>query len=210
MCRACRPRRFTIAHFSWVEELEGKTGVIRAELVRALECEADKFAPYIEKHSGAPVNQWRELNHSRRWSALHLWRNGARVEENLARCPETARALEAVGMADIAGNCPNAMFSALAPKTHIPPHHGETNARLVAHLPLIVPENCGALRVGFEQRPWRVGEALVFDDSIEHEAWTDSDELRVVLIFDVWNPALSAKDRELVNALTIAAAPFRG
>lgn len=197
------------AQFPWIEKLESKTNIIRGELLRALEQDGDRFIPYIDKRAGAPVNQWADLNHSSRWSALHLWQNGMRIEGNLARCPETAQALEEVGLASIAGNCPNAMFSALAPKTRIPPHHGETNARLVAHLPLIVPKNCGAIRVGFEQRKWRVGEVIVFDDSIEHEAWNDSDELRVVLIFDVWNPALSEKDKEMVNALTMAAASFR-
>ncbi len=100
------------------------------------------------------------------------------------------------------------MFSALAPRTHIPPHTGESNARLVVHLPLIVPENCGSLRVGFEQRAWRVGEALIFDDSIEHEAWNNSDELRVVLLFDVWNPQLTQQDREIVNTLVSTEADF--
>jgi len=195
--------------FPWAEALQSKTTVIRDELMRALETRGESFVPYINKDQGTPVNQWGELNHSKRWSALHLWANGDRVEENLALCPETAKALAATDQASIAGNCPNAMFSALAPRTHIPPHHGETNARLVVHLPLIVPEKCGGIRVGFQQREWKVGELLIFDDSIEHEAWNDSDELRVVLIFDVWNPQLTAKDREIVNALTLAAADFR-
>ncbi len=101
------------------------------------------------------------------------------------------------------------MFSALAPRTHIPAHTGESNARLVVHLPLIVPEKCGTLRVGFEEREWKVGEALIFDDSIEHEAWNNSDELRVVLLFDIWHPALSLKDREMVNALVAVESEFR-
>jgi aspartyl/asparaginyl beta-hydroxylase (cupin superfamily) len=100
------------------------------------------------------------------------------------------------------------MFSALAPHTQIPPHHGETNARLVVHLPLIVPEGC-RYRVGFEHRQWRVGEILAFDDSIEHEARNDSDELRVVLIFDVWNPLLSPAEREMVQALSAATRDFQ-
>ena len=100
------------------------------------------------------------------------------------------------------------MFSALAPHTHIPPHNGETNARLVAHLPLIVPDGC-KLRVGFEEREWRVGEVLVFDDTIEHEARNDSDELRVVLILDVWNPLLEPNEREMVKSLAAAARAFR-
>ena len=195
--------------FPWAAAMESKTALIRDELLRALEVKKDSFVPYISKDAGVPVNQWAELNHSKRWSGFHLWANGEPLQENLALCPETTKALAETDQASIAGNCPNAMFSALAPHTRIPPHTGDTNARLVVHLPLIVPENCGALRVGFEQREWKVGELLFFDDSIEHEAWNDSDELRVVLIFDVWNPLLTQQDREMVNALTVAAADFR-
>jgi aspartate beta-hydroxylase len=99
------------------------------------------------------------------------------------------------------------MFSALSPHTAIPPHHGETNSRLVVHLPLIIPENC-LYRVGFEHRRWQEGKVLVFDDTIEHEARNDSDLLRVVLIFDVWNPLLSKAERDMVNAATSAVSAF--
>jgi aspartyl/asparaginyl beta-hydroxylase (cupin superfamily) len=153
------------------------------------------------------VNQWTELNHSLKWSTLQLMRSGKPVQANLDRCPETAKALAALPLADIDGLCPNVMFSALAPKSRIPPHNGETNARVVAHLPLIVPEGCN-YRVGFEWRQWHVGETLIFDDTIEHEAINDSDELRVVLIFDLWNPLLAPAERELVRKLTAAARSF--
>ena len=46
------------------------------------------------------------------------------------------------------------------------------------------------------------------DDSIEHEARNDSDELRVVLIFDVWNPLLSADEREMVRTISAATRDF--
>jgi aspartate beta-hydroxylase len=193
--------------FPFLAQLEAKTEVIRAELEAALAANRDEFVPYIQYAPGQPVNQWTELNHSLRWSTLHLWRGGKPVQENLARCPETARALAAIPLADIDGLCPNAMFSALAPKAHIPPHNGETNARVVAHLPLIVPEGC-SYRVGFDWRRWQVGETLIFDDTIEHEARNDSDELRVVLIFDLWNPLLTPAERDLVKALTGAARAF--
>jgi aspartyl/asparaginyl beta-hydroxylase (cupin superfamily) len=193
--------------FPFLAELESKTAVIRAELEGALAADRDRFVPYIQYKPGEPVNQWAELNHSLRWSTLHLWRSGKPVEENLARCPETARALAAMPLADIDGLCPNAMFSALAPKSHIPPHNGETNARVVAHLPLVVPEAC-SYRVGFDWRRWQVGETLIFDDTIEHEARNDSDELRVVLIFDLWNPLLLPEERELVRTLAAAARTF--
>jgi aspartyl/asparaginyl beta-hydroxylase (cupin superfamily) len=193
--------------FPWAGELESKTDLIREELKAALEKEGKEFTPYIAYRPGDPVNQWKELNHSTRWSHYSLWRNGQPDEAHLAQCPETRRALEAVDMATIGGLCPNAMFSALAPHTEIPPHHGETNARLVVHLPLIVPEKC-TYRVGFEHRTWKVGEILVFDDTIEHTARNDSDELRVVLIFDIWNPLIPSEAREAVRRLAAAARTF--
>ncbi len=195
--------------FPWAEALEAKTDVIREELRAALAEEKKDFQPYIALRPGQPVDQWRDLNNSARWSHYGLWRNGQPDEAHLAKCPETRRALEAVDMAEIAGLCPNAMFSALAPHTEIPPHTGETNARLVVHLPLIVPEKC-TYRVGYEHRTWKEGELLIFDDTIEHMARNDSDELRVVLIFDVWNPLLAPGEREAVRALAAAARAFAG
>ena len=200
---------FDRSQFAWVESLEAKTDVIRSELLRALETKGESFLPYVTLDRGGAEEEWKELNYSTRWSVFNLWLNGKLDEGNTALCPETMKALASVDQAYIDGACPNAMFSALAPRTHIPPHTGESNARLVVHLPLIVPEKCGSLRVGFEEREWKVGEALIFDDSIEHEAWNNSDQLRVVLLFDIWHPALSMKDREMVNALIAAETEFK-
>ena len=195
--------------FAWVEALEAKTSQIAAEMEQVLAENAAAFTPYIAYRPGDPVNQWAELNHSTRWSTFSLWRGGEPVAENLARCPVTAGALSAVGMADIGGLCPNAMFSVLAPRTRIPPHTGETNARLVVHLPLVVPEGC-RYRVGYDHRQWHVGETLIFDDTIEHEAINDSDAVRVVLIFDVWNPLLSPAEVAMARAMTAATRAFYG
>ena len=65
---------------------------------------------------------------------------------------------------------------------------------------MIVPPGCG-FRVGNETREWKAGEAWVFDDTIEHEAWNESDQLRVILMIDVWNPHLSESERAMVSAL---------
>jgi aspartate beta-hydroxylase len=198
---------FDRSQFDWVTDLEAQTGAILLELEDALASQGQDFKPYIGYNPGEPVNQWHELNHSNRWSTYKLWQGGNPVEEHIAQCPKTSEALQCVDMADIDGLCPNAMFSALAPHTEIPPHHGETNARLVVHLPLIVPDRC-TYRVGYEHRTWEVGKTLIFDDTIEHTARNDSNELRVVLIFDVWNPLLSAGERDNVRALTKAARAF--
>lgn len=198
---------FDKSMFPWAAAVEARTADIRAELDALLARQRAEFQPYVAYAPGTPVNQWQELNHSKRWSSWFLWRNGEPLAEHQAVCPVTTATLAAVDMADIGGLCPNVMFSALAPHTHIPPHHGETNARLVVHLPLIVPPHC-SYRVGFERRQWQVGELLVFDDTIEHEARNDSDELRVVLIFDVWNPLLAAGERELVRTVSAATREF--
>ena len=194
--------------FDWVPQLEQHTDAIREEMIAALAESGAEFQPYIQYRPGEPVNQWAELNHSRAWTSFHLYRGGKPVEENLARCPRTAEALKLIDAVHLAGTCPNAMFSVLAPKAHIPPHHGESNARLVAHLPLVVPPDC-LFRVGYDNRRWKEGEVLVFDDTIEHEAWNDSDEIRVVMIFDVWNPLLSLEERAIVQRMAEAERAFR-
>jgi aspartate beta-hydroxylase len=198
---------FTRDHFPWIEALEAQTDLIRQELEAALERARDAFTPYITYAPGQPVNQWGELNHSDRWSTLDLWKSGSPVTGNQQLCPGTTMALSEVDLAQIEGLCPNVMFSALAPRTRIPPHHGETNARVIAHLPLVVPENC-EYRVGFDRIQWKPGEVIVFDDTLEHEAYNGSDLLRTVLIFDVWNPLLSQDDREIVLAMAAAARSY--
>lgn len=196
------------ALFPWMRELESRTDAIKTELQDMIARRGDEFVPYIQYRPGDPVNQWDKLNHSRNWSGFHLYAHGEPVAEHLAQCPKTAEALALVDAVEIAGLCPNAMFSALAPGAHIPPHTGETNARLVAHLPLVVPEKC-SYRVGFDWRTWREGKCWVFDDTIEHEARNDSDQMRVILMFDVWNPLLSPAEREMARELADAMRQWR-
>src|SRR5271169_5427459 len=104
---------------------------------------------------------------------------------------------------------PGAMFSLLKPRTRIPPHNGVTNTRLVTHVALIIPEGC-RFRVGNETRTWVPGKAWVFDDTIEHEAWNDSDKLRVLLMFDIWHPHLTPPERAMITALTTGIKAFAG
>ncbi len=138
------------------------------------------------------------MNKSRRWSAFFLWRDGARVDAHADRCPRTAELLARAPTADVPGYAPTAFFSILDRKSHIPPHCGVTNSRLIVHLPLVVPAGC-RFRVGSETREWRERQAWVFDDTIEHEAWNDSDVPRALLIFDTWHPALTRGERELIR-----------
>lgn len=197
------------AQFEWMDALEAKTDAIRAELIGLREDGTDDFKPYVTHPAGAPLNQWAELNWSPRWSALYLWKDGKRIDANCARCPKTAEALSAIPRSEIPNFAPTAFFSTLDPHTRIPAHSGDTNARLIVHLPLIVPGQC-YFRVGNDTREFKQGKAWVFDDTIEHEAWNDSDRLRVILIFDVWNPYLSDAEREMVGELLNGVNAFYG
>ena len=132
---------------------------------------------------------------------------GRQLVDQLVRVGK--RAVGAPPQPEQAGRTPTAMFSLLKPRTRIPPHVGVSNARLVTHLPLIVPPGCG-FRVANETRQWVPGQAWVFDDTIEHEAWNDSDKLRVVLIFDIWHPHLTAAERAMITAMTRGMAEFVG
>lgn len=194
--------------FPWLDAVEGATDAVRGEFMDVLRTE-EGFQPYITYPPDVPHDQWAELNNSPRWSAFHLYKMGERVEANAARCPRTMALLEGVPQPQQQGRTPAAMYSLLKPRTRIPPHTGVTNVRLVVHLPLIVPPGCG-FRVGNQTREWIPGRAWVFDDTIEHEAWNDSDQLRVVFIFDVWHPHLSAAERALVSALSAGLDAFAG
>ena len=189
------------SEYPWLDAFDAAKDVIRAEALAAFAQAEKDFVPYISKPVGSPVDQWRELNNSKRWSTYFLIKNGQPVDEHLARCPRTAELLRGAPLCEIPGHAPTAFFSVLAPRTRIPPHSGVTNTRFIVHLPLVVPPDC-MYRVGGERRKWREGHAWVFDDTFEHEAINDSDRPRIVLIFDVWNCFLTAAERDLVAAFT--------
>ncbi|WP_374942483.1 aspartyl/asparaginyl beta-hydroxylase domain-containing protein [Sphingomonas sp.] len=193
--------------FAWLAGVERAIPAMRAEL-EAVIAESVGFAPYVQATPGRalPANP---LLDDPRWSAFHLWRAGEIVPENAARCPATMAALGLAPMPVIAGRSPMAIFSRLEPGTHIRPHHGMLNTRLICHVPLIAPEGCG-LRVGAETRTWQEGEALVFDDSIEHEAWNRGTRTRVVLLFEIWRPELSDVERAALMEIFTTIDSYQG
>ncbi len=186
------------SRFAWAPAVEAATPAIRAELMNLM-TQAERFSPYVQGASRRDGAGQGLLNNAD-WSACHIIKDGEVVEELAAQCPATLAALADTPLARVPGRSPSVLFSLLRPGMHIPPHHGFVNTRLIAHLPLIVPNNC-ALRVGSETRRWVEGELLVFDDTIEHEAWNKSDQNRVVLLFDFWRPELTLAERAMVSSM---------
>jgi aspartyl/asparaginyl beta-hydroxylase (cupin superfamily) len=195
--------------FPWLDAIEAQSAEIRAELLGILADHPAELEPYVNIAGGGTSDKWRQLNQSRRWSVYYLWREGVAIADHLARCPRTVAALEAWPRCEIPGRGPSALFSILDAHTHIPAHSGVMNTRLLVHLPLVVPPGC-RFRVGGVTREWRPGQAFVFDDSFEHEAWNDSDMPRAVLIFDIWNPAVSSIERDLVREMIAAVGEYYG
>jgi hypothetical protein len=185
--------------FDWVPTVEAAAPAIRDELQALLATGTDGFRPYLQADPNRPRLDDNQLLDSRDWSALFLCENGEQSDDVIARCPRAWEAVQAAPLPRIA-HSPTIMFSLLRAGARIAPHSGVHNVRLTCHLPLVVPPGC-AFRVGNEVRAWEEGKLLIFDDTIEHEAWNDSNEDRIVLIFDIWRPEISAQERREIGAL---------
>lgn len=165
-------------HFGFLQAFEAEWQTIKAEAEAVL-----AFRDEIPGFQEVSPDQYR-LAKGKSWKTHFLFGFGERLETNTRLTPRTAELLASVP------NLQTAMFSILAPGYHIPAHTGVTKGILRAHLGLIVPdeyEKC-RIRVHDTITAWRPGETFVFDDTYEHEVWNDTDQERVILIFDFDRP----------------------
>jgi aspartate beta-hydroxylase len=194
--------------FPWIESLEAGTALIREELLNVLS-HSQNLESFLQTDSAQDASELLRSSNSQApaWDAYFFHRHGERFDEHCLKCPRTAGLLDTLPLAYVREHSPETLFSVLSPGTHILPHRGVTNTRLVTHLPLIVPADC-ALRVGGETHVWEEGRCVTFDDTFEHEAWNRSAETRVVLIVDSWNPDLTEAERAAVAELVGAIGDF--
>ncbi|MEE9434022.1 MAG: aspartyl/asparaginyl beta-hydroxylase domain-containing protein [Sphingorhabdus sp.] len=189
--------------FPWRGKLEEQYPAMRREAEALLAHGAD-FKPYIKTTEERPQGDVHGMLENPDWSTLYLWENGAAVDDHVKLCPTIFEAvMENAPLCHIGPRAPSVMLSLLRPGAHIPPHTGMLNCRYICHLPLIIPGGCG-FRVGERRVEWEEGEMLMFDDTVQHEAWNKGDENRVVLIIDIWRPELDDAEREQVTALFAA------
>jgi aspartyl/asparaginyl beta-hydroxylase (cupin superfamily) len=156
-----------------VRPLEEAFPVIRQELMAVLREDGVGFKAYMSEANRRLAG----------WNTFNFFFYGKKFEENCARCPETTRVLESLPRFER----DHVMFSALNPRSHIPPHTGPMNGIIRGHLALIAAPG-SFIRVGDQQRTWEEGKVLVFDDSFEHEVWNHSDCVRIVLFMNFWHP----------------------
>ena len=188
--------------FPWFETLETHTATIREEM-RAVLAADSGFEPFLGHFDDtAPLaSHLRNERDAPVWDAFFFFRHGVRNDTNAARCPRTSAVLDTLPLCRIREHSPEVCFSVLTPGSHILPHHGVTNTRVVTHLPLVVPDGDLALAVGGQSLRWQEGRCFSFDDTFEHEAWNRSDATRVVMLLDAWNPHLDEIEREAITAL---------
>jgi len=164
--------------FPWVETIEANCTTIRKELDELLK--RKKEIPNLQDVSP----EQGAIAKGGSWKSFFLYGFGHKIERNCDQCPETARIVRNISGLKMA------MFSILAPKSHIPPHRGPYKGLLRYHMGLLIPlpsSSC-RIRVGDEIRSWQEGGSLIFDDSFDHEAWNDSDFDRVILFVDFLRP----------------------
>lgn len=164
--------------FPWATRLEARAPAIRRELDAVLE-DRDGIPNFQDI-----LEEVRTIQQDSRWKTFFLQAPGMDCRENARRCPATMEALRQVP------GLRTALFSILEPGKHIPPHRGAYNGVLRLHLALRVPEPASrcSIRVGDRLCHWREGEALIFDDSFNHQVWNDTDGMRVVLFVDFARP----------------------
>lgn len=192
--------------FPWIESLQARTSEIRNELLSLLPNAEGRERVFGS--AALEADHLRGLDQPPTWNGYYFYRHGERRAENCNRCPSTAAALDALPLCKIREHGPEVLFSIFTPGTHLLPHRGVTNTRVVAHLPLMVPDDC-ALVVGGEEHRWQEGKVVIFDDTYEHEAWNRSKKTRVVLIFDLWSPYLSDAERSALAIVIGNIADFR-
>ncbi|WP_267222086.1 aspartyl/asparaginyl beta-hydroxylase domain-containing protein [Dyella silvae] len=199
---------YPTSRFPWQADLEAATDVIREELLAVL-AENQPLLPFLGDQSAEELKGHLRSSGQQpaAWDGYFFYRHGERFDENCARCPRTSALLDTIPLVRIRDHAPETLFSVLRPGTHILPHRGVTNTRLVTHLPLIVPKDC-AINVGGEIHEWQEGRCVTFDDTFEHEAWNRSDTTRVVMILDSWNPDLTEAERAAVTDLVEAIGDF--
>ena len=179
--------------FEFLKPLQDNWQVMADEARKVLE-----FRDAIPAFQEVSRDQHR-IAKGKNWRTFILFGFGQKMAKNAKMAPETTRLLEGVP------NLQTAWFSILAPGYHIPAHTGVTKGVLRVHIGLIVPrdyEKC-RIRVGDQIRAWQEGGMFILDDTYNHEVWNETDQERVILLFDFDRP-MKWKGR-LANMLSIAA-----
>lgn len=170
-----------------------------AKLARALEKSWKEILKEGEAAKALYEKEKEGLKERGEWSQLDLFVRGQEIPNRCKRAPVTCSIVRSEAAA-VGCRRGQVKFSAMEAGTHVRPHVGPTNCRLRMHLGLSNTKDT-YLRVDQETRQWQVGKTFMFDDSFEHEVWHNGTGTRLVLIVDVWHPALTPAERRTLPAI---------
>lgn len=192
----------------WSRRLGDAYEVIRAEALSLLS-DRGVFEPFLTFGTNTKVSDYVGGDGEKpSWDAYFFYRHGQRHDANHTRCPQTSAILDEIDLCRVKAQAPEVCFSLLAPGSHIKPHYGVTNSRLVMHLPLKVPPDCALNIIDAGEHHWQEGRLMMFDDTYQHEAWNRSGETRLILLMDCWNPHLTPEERLAVTRLVECISDF--
>lgn len=165
------PNFYDPKQFKWAQKLASNAPALKYEVNRFIENDISSFQPYfIEKLSG---------KHGWKTFSFKTW--GINVNKALLASPLFSKIERE--MSEVV----SISINLLPPNSKIAPHHGDSNTFYRVHMGINIPSqlpDCG-FRVNDEIRPWKEGELLIFNDANKHEAWNNSSEDRVIIVFDV-------------------------
>jgi len=139
--------------------------------------------------------------HNGRWDWKSYILKGERNADFATQCPKTAEVLESIPNLMTGTPFSFTFFSELAPGSTIDPHTGPCNLRIRVHYPLVVPPGDCRMQIGDEEVTWREGEPVFFDDTYLHRVWNNTDEERIVLLFDIWHPELYPEEIDTIKTM---------
>lgn len=191
---------FDRSQLSFADEYEARMPAIREEMYSVL-AGSQGIEPF---HYDLTREQRETMTRGAAWDAYFFDRDGVRLQQHHAACPQTSATLARLPLDHIRDHGPEVCFSILRPGAHILPHRGVTNTRSVLHLGLTIPDDCALNLLDVGEVHWQAGRCFAFDDTYVHEAWNRSDSTRVILLADIWNPHLSEVERAAVADLIAA------
>jgi aspartate beta-hydroxylase len=191
---------FDRSQLSFADAFEARMPAIREEMYSVLNG-SHGIEPF---HYDLTQTQRESMTRGAAWDAYFFDRDGVRLQDHHASCPETSAMLAQLPLDHIRDHGPEVCFSILRPGAHILPHRGVTNTRSVLHLGLVIPDHCALKLSDVGEVHWQEGRCFAFDDTYEHEAWNRSDSTRVILLADIWNPHLSEAECVAIAELIAA------
>jgi len=118
-----------------------------------------------------------KITNNPKWKMYGLLFNKNSVNEN--SCPKTIKLLKSIPYIINAG------FSCLEPNKQTDLHSDDNDKYYRYQLPLIVPKGNTGFKLNNSVINYELGKPFIFDDSNKHQAWNNTNEIRVVLICDI-------------------------